>query len=57
MAPHVPILMLTGFGELMNAAGEQPDGVDAVVGKPITLDALRAAIAMVASAPAGRPAR
>ena len=47
MAPHVPILMLTGFGELMNAAGEQPDGVDAVVGKPITLDALRAAIALV----------
>jgi PAS domain S-box-containing protein len=47
MAPHVPILMLTGFGELMNAAGEHPDGVDAVVGKPITLDGLRAAVDLV----------
>jgi PAS domain S-box-containing protein len=47
MAPHVPILMLTGFGDLMIATGEHPDGVDAVVGKPITIDELRAAIARV----------
>ncbi len=44
MAPHVPILMLTGFGDFMIAKGEHPTGVDAVIGKPITIDALREAI-------------
>jgi signal transduction histidine kinase/ActR/RegA family two-component response regulator len=57
VAPLVPILMLSGFGEFMNATGEHPEGVDAVISKPITIDGLRDAIAMVASAPAGRPAR
>jgi PAS domain S-box-containing protein len=45
MSPLVPILMLTGFGDFMNAADERPEGVDVVVSKPITIDALRAAIA------------
>jgi len=45
-APRVPILMLTGFGDFMNAADERPEGVDVVVSKPITIDALRAAIAL-----------
>jgi signal transduction histidine kinase len=52
IAPHVPILMLTGFGDFMIARGEHPDGVDAVVAKPITLDGLRDAIAEVTSRPA-----
>jgi FixJ family two-component response regulator len=46
IAPRVPILMLTGFGDFMNAADERPQGVDVVVGKPIRIDALRDAIAM-----------
>jgi DNA-binding response OmpR family regulator len=54
VAPLVPILMLSGFGEFMNATGERPEGVDAVVAKPITIDDLRDAIAMVNAAPAGR---
>jgi signal transduction histidine kinase/ActR/RegA family two-component response regulator len=45
MAPLVPIVMLTGFGDFMNAADEHPEGVDVVVSKPITIDALRDAIA------------
>jgi CheY-like chemotaxis protein len=45
MAPGVPILMLTGFGDFMNAADEHPVGVDVVVSKPVTIDALRQAIA------------
>ena len=49
IAPHVPILMLTGFGDLMIAKGEHPNGVDAVVSKPITIDGLRDAIADVTS--------
>ena len=49
IAPHVPILMLTGFGDFMIALGEHPAGVDAVVAKPITIDGLRDAIAEVTS--------
>jgi PAS domain S-box-containing protein len=47
VAPRVPILMLSGFGEFMNAAGERPEGVDLVLTKPVTMDALRDAIALV----------
>lgn len=54
IAPLVPILMLSGFGEFMNATGERPEGVDAVVAKPITIDDLRDAIATVTAAPVGR---
>jgi len=43
--PSQPILLLTGFGDLMNGAGEKPDGVDLVVSKPFTLATLRSAIA------------
>ncbi len=44
IAPNKPIIMLTGFGDLMAAKGETPAGVRAVVSKPVTLDALRQAI-------------
>jgi PAS domain S-box-containing protein len=43
----IPILMLTGFGELMKAAGKVPPGVNKVVNKPVTIDGLRAAVAEV----------
>jgi FixJ family two-component response regulator len=46
-APDVPVIMLTGFGDLMGAKGERPPGVDAVVSKPVTLDALGKAIRKV----------
>jgi CheY-like chemotaxis protein len=42
--PSVPIIILTGFGSMMEAAAEKPTGVDFVVGKPVTINALRAAI-------------
>ena len=42
--PAVPVIMLTGFGSMMNAADEKPPGVDFIVGKPVTIDALRAAL-------------
>jgi PAS domain S-box-containing protein len=48
LAPDVPIIMVTGFGDLMNQHGQLPDGVDLVVSKPLTLAALRDAIAQVA---------
>ncbi len=45
--PKVPVLLLTGFGELMNSEGEKPEGVDLVVGKPFTMTSLRAALETV----------
>ncbi|MDQ3701921.1 MAG: ATP-binding protein [Chloroflexota bacterium] len=39
--PATPIVLLTGFGGLMVSAGEQPAGVDAVLGKPIVSARLR----------------
>jgi CheY-like chemotaxis protein len=47
LAPDRPIIMLTGFGDLMDAKGERPPGVDVVVGKPVTFDALQGAILQV----------
>src|SRR5688572_19888006 len=44
IAPDKPIIMLTGFGDLMTAKGEKPAGVRAIVSKPVTLDVLRQAI-------------
>jgi CheY-like chemotaxis protein len=39
-----PIIMLTGFGELMKSSGSIPDGVDLVLNKPVTSEALRFAL-------------
>lgn len=47
--PKQPIILLTGFGDLMQGAGEKPPGVDLVVSKPFTLATLRAAMAKVMS--------
>ncbi len=49
LRPGQPVLLLTGFGDLMTGAGEQPSGVDLVVSKPFTLTTLRNAIARVMS--------
>lgn len=45
--PTQPIVLLTGFGDLMTGAGEQPPGVDLVVSKPFTLATLRSAMSKV----------
>ena len=42
--PNTPIIMLTGFGEMMISAGEKPAGVDRILGKPVTPAALRQAV-------------
>jgi signal transduction histidine kinase len=42
--PHQPVILLTGFGDLMRGAGEKPEGVDLVVSKPFTLNSLREAM-------------
>ena len=45
--PEQTIFLLTGFGDMMSAAGERPAGVDFVLGKPVTLRTLREALARV----------
>jgi ActR/RegA family two-component response regulator len=42
--PQEPIIMLTGFADLMDATGETSDSVDLVLSKPARLDDLRRAI-------------
>jgi signal transduction histidine kinase len=42
--PNMPIVMLTGFGAMMRDVNEKPTAVDLVVGKPVTIDGLRAAV-------------
>ncbi|EDY16229.1 histidine kinase [Chthoniobacter flavus Ellin428] len=47
LRPEQPIILLTGFGDLMAGSGEQPQGVDLVVSKPFTLATLRNAMVEV----------
>ncbi|MSS73836.1 MAG: response regulator [Candidatus Latescibacteria bacterium] len=47
VAPDTAVILLTGFGEFMEAIGECPEGVDLVLSKPLTLNALRQAVARV----------
>jgi len=44
-APDLPVIMLTGFGTMMEAAGELPPGVDLILSKPVTIAHLRDAMA------------
>lgn len=46
-APDTPVIMLTGFGDMMDAVGEKPKNVDAVLSKPIKRENLQKAIAEV----------
>ena len=43
--PKVPIILVSGYGDIMKAAGELPPGVTLIVSKPVTWSAFRAAIA------------
>ena len=47
LRPAQPVLLLTGFGDIMAGSGEMPSGVDLVVSKPFTLTTLRSAIAKI----------
>lgn len=45
--PNTPVIMLTGFGDMMQATDEMPEGVDWVISKPITLQKFREALAQI----------
>jgi CheY-like chemotaxis protein len=42
--PDLPIILLTGFGALIEVTGSRPRAGDAVLGKPVTLGTLRETI-------------
>jgi ligand-binding sensor domain-containing protein/signal transduction histidine kinase/CheY-like chemotaxis protein len=42
--PNVPIILLTGFGDIMKDADERPEGVDMILTKPVSVADLRRAI-------------
>ena len=54
VAPDKPIIMLTGFGDLMLAKGEKPTGVRVIISKPVMMEQLTRSIA---EATAGRVPR
>jgi signal transduction histidine kinase len=44
LRPEIPVVLLTGFGALIEVTGSQPKDVDIVLSKPVTLSALRKTI-------------
>jgi FixJ family two-component response regulator len=53
----MPVILLTGFGDLMSAVGDSPAVFDVVACKPFTADSLRKAISQaLARHPAATPA-
>jgi CheY-like chemotaxis protein len=40
----VPVLMITGFAQIMASREEHPEGVDCLMGKPFTVQELRSAV-------------
>lgn len=52
--PQLPFILLTGFGDMMKARGEHPEGIDTIVSKPTTAADLQAAIRSL-SHPAEEP--
>ncbi len=47
IAPNSAVILLTGFGDIMEAAGDQPVDVDTILTKPVTVSAMRQALAKV----------
>lgn len=47
--PHLPVILLTGFGDEMQASGQLPPEVDLVVCKPVSTTDLRRALVRVFS--------
>jgi DNA-binding response OmpR family regulator/anti-sigma regulatory factor (Ser/Thr protein kinase) len=43
-SPDTPVIMLTGFGDLMEASSERPEGIALLLSKPVSLQRLRQAV-------------
>jgi len=44
LVPDKQVIMMTGFGDIMEDTGERPQGVDSVLSKPVSLASLREAL-------------
>ena len=51
LVPSLPVILMTGFGDMMKAAGTMPPHINAILSKPITRESLRAALAQVLPPP------
>jgi DNA-binding NtrC family response regulator len=49
LSPLTPIILITGFGDLMRQAQENPRAVDVILSKPFRLSQFRETLASVAS--------
>lgn len=49
-APETPVILLTGFGEMLLTSGETPPGVDLILPKPFSLASLQRAVVTVVGA-------
>jgi len=47
IAPNKPVIMLTGFGDMMKVTGDIPDAIDYLLTKPVKLSDFREALAKV----------
>ncbi|HLF04472.1 MAG TPA: cache domain-containing protein [Dehalococcoidia bacterium] len=47
ISPQTPVILVTGFGDMMDASDEEPPDVDMVLSKPLGLAELRRAMAKV----------
>jgi PAS domain S-box-containing protein len=47
-SPNTPVIMVTGFGDILNATGDKPQHVDKVLAKPLSLASLQKAICEMA---------
>ena len=45
--PHLPILMITAYAEMLKSSGDPLTGVDFIISKPFLLEDLRGAVARV----------
>ena len=51
ISPGTPVVLLTGFGDEMQARGGQPPGIDLVLSKPVSHADLRRAICQAMEKP------
>ena len=50
MTPDKPVILVSGFADVMEAVGEEPAGIDLILSKPVTLERFREALVEVAPA-------
>jgi two-component system response regulator MprA len=55
LVPNQPVIMFTGYGEAVQSSDTRPKAVDAVLGKPFDLQALRQTLARLLPSEAAPP--